>query len=63
MSLNLEPKAVFDWFYKLNQIPRCSGNEKRVSDFLVNFAKERNLEVIQDELYNVIIKKPAYKSK
>ena len=61
MSLNLEPKAVFDWFYKLNQIPRCSGNEKRVSDFLVNFAKERNLEVIQDELYNVIIKKPASK--
>lgn len=61
MSLNLEPKVVFDWFYKLNQIPRCSGDEKRVSDFLVNFAKERNLEVIQDELYNVIIKKPASK--
>ena len=36
MSLNLEPKAVFDWFYKLNQIPRCSGNEKRVSGFRGN---------------------------
>ncbi len=56
---NIEPKEVFHWFYELNQIPRCSGDEKRVSDFLVNFAKERNLEVYQDEIYNVIIKKPA----
>lgn len=58
---NIEPKKVFNWFYELNQIPRCSGDEKRVSDFLVNFAKERNLEVYQDEAYNVIIKKQASK--
>lgn len=56
---NIEPKKVFHWFYELNQIPRCSGDEKKVSDFLVNFARERNLEVYQDEMYNVIIKKPA----
>ena len=58
---NIEPKKVFKWFYELNQIPRCSGDEKRASDFLVNFAKERNLEVYQDEAYNVIIKKQASK--
>lgn len=57
----IEPKKVFNWFYELNQIPRCSGEEKAVSDFLVNFAKERNLEVYQDELFNVIIKKPGSK--
>lgn len=57
----IEPRKVFHWFYELNQIPRCSGNEKRISDFLVNFAKERNLEVYQDSIYNVIIKKPATK--
>lgn len=56
---NIEPKKVFHWFYELNQIPRCSGDEKGVSDFLVNFAKERNLEVYQDKAYNVIIKKPG----
>ncbi|WMM26343.1 aminoacyl-histidine dipeptidase [Tissierella sp. MB52-C2] len=56
---NIEPKKVFHWFYELNQIPRCSGNEKMVSDFLINFAKERNLEAYQDEMYNVIIKKAA----
>lgn len=55
----IEPRNVFTWFYKINQIPRCSGDEKAVSDFLVNFARERNLEVYQDDLYNVIIKKPG----
>lgn len=55
----LEPKKVFHWFYELNQHPRCSGEEKDVSDYLVNFAKERKLEVYQDEIYNVIIKKPG----
>jgi dipeptidase D len=58
---DIEPKAVFNWFYQLNQIPRCSGEEKEVSDFLVDFAKERDLEVYQDEIYNVIIKKPGTK--
>ncbi|SEN58653.1 aminoacyl-histidine dipeptidase [Peptostreptococcus russellii] len=57
----LEPKEVFQWFYELNQIPRSSGNEKEVSDFLVKFAKDRNLEVYQDEALNVIIKKPGTK--
>ena len=56
---DLEPKEVFGWFYKLNQIPRSSGKEKEVSDFLMNFAKERNLEAYQDEALNVIIKKPG----
>ncbi|HZJ83153.1 MAG TPA: aminoacyl-histidine dipeptidase [Clostridia bacterium] len=58
---NIEPKDVFLWFYQINQIPRCSGNEKAISDYLVEFAKERKLEVYQDELLNVIIKKPATK--
>lgn len=58
---NIEPKEVFAHFYELSRIPRESGNEKAVSDFLVNFAKERNLEVVQDEALNVIIRKEAFK--
>lgn len=50
---------VFRWFTEMNQIPRCSGNEQAVSDWLVGFARERGLEVIQDEAHNVIIKKPG----
>jgi dipeptidase D len=56
---NIEPEKVFHWFNELNQIPRCSGEERKVSDFLVNFANERKLEVFQDDALNVIIKKPA----
>lgn len=58
---NLEPKEVFSYFYDISQIPRESGNEKGISDFLVKFAKDRNLEVNQDEALNVVIKKPASK--
>lgn len=54
-----EPKLVFQFFEELSGIPRCSGDEKAVSDYLVNFAKVRNLEVIQDKALNVIIKKPG----
>ncbi len=56
---NIEPKKVFHWFYELNRIPRCSGNEKEISIFLVSFAREKNLEVYQDDMYNIIIKKEA----
>lgn len=58
---DLEPKDVFHWFYELNQIPRCSDNEKKVSDWLLNFAKERNLDAWQDEALNVVIHKKATK--
>ncbi len=56
---NLKPKAVFRYFAEMSEIPRGSGNEKAISDYLVNFAKNHNLEVIQDDALNVIIKKPA----
>ena len=52
-------EIVLKYFKELAQIPRESGNEKEVSDFLVKFAKERNLEVVQDEALNVIIRKDA----
>lgn len=55
----IEPKRVFYYFKEISEIPHCSGNERAISDYLVNFAREHDLEVIQDELLNVIIKKPA----
>jgi dipeptidase D len=57
----LEPNLVFHYFEEISNIPRGSGNEKGISDYLVKFAVEKNLEVIQDEALNVIIKKPATK--
>ncbi len=56
---DLQPSEVFKYFEKLSQIPRGSGNEKEVSDYLVSFAKERNLEYVQDSALNVVIRKKA----
>ena len=54
---NIESKEVFKWFEEISKIPRESGHEKEISDFLVAFAKERNFEVYRDLANNVIIKK------
>jgi len=53
----LSPKEVFNFFEELTTIPRTSGNEQQVSDYLVNFAKQRDLDVFRDKALNVIIKK------
>ena len=58
---NVEPKPVFKYFEDISQIPRGSGNERGISDFLVDFAKTRGLEVIQDDVLNIIIKKDGTK--
>lgn len=57
---------VLDWeipyhkhFEEMCHIPHGSFNEKRYSNYLVEFAKKHNLKYIQDEMYNVIIYKPA----
>ena len=54
-----EPEKLFHYFEDIAAIPRESRDEKAISDFLVAFANERGLSVYQDEVYNVIIKKPA----
>ena len=59
MLEELAPSPVFHYFEALTRIPRCSGNEKQVSDYLVDFAEQRKLEAFQDEALNVIIKKPG----
>ena len=56
---DLKPMEVFSFFEELTTIPRTSGDEKKVSGYLVDFAKERKLEVYQDKALNVIIKKPG----
>lgn len=58
---HLEPKEVFSYFKEITKIPRGSGNEREISDYLVNFAEKKGLKVIQDRAMNIIIKKPGTK--
>ncbi|WP_203292955.1 aminoacyl-histidine dipeptidase [Luteirhabdus pelagi] len=57
----LEPKAVWNKFADLNAVPRPSKKEEKVIAFMKNFGNSLNLETIEDEVGNVIIRKPATK--
>ena len=48
---------TIDYFKEISLIPRESGNEKRIADYIVEFAKKRNLKYQRDDYNNVIIKK------
>ncbi|MCR4855995.1 MAG: beta-Ala-His dipeptidase [Erysipelotrichaceae bacterium] len=49
------------WFNEISKIPHPSRHEKKLSDFIVEFAKKRGLKWKQDEVFNVIVEKPASK--
>ena len=51
----LEPQSVFNYFEDICSIPHGSGNTKRISDYLVSFAKEHGIRYMQDNLNNVIL--------
>ena len=56
---NLEPKGLWESFYSLTQIPRPSGKKEEVAAFFVQYGKNLGLETLQDEIGNVLIRKPA----
>ncbi len=58
---NLEPKALWNKFADLNAVPRPSKKEERVIEFMKNFGNSLGLETFEDDIRNVIIRKPATK--
>ena len=52
---NIEPYGVFRFFEEICGIPHGSSDTKKISDYLVKFAIDKNLRYIQDESNNVII--------
>ena len=53
---NKFPEKLFNFFEEISAIPRGSGNEKGIADYLEAFAKERNLEYKRDDADNLFIK-------
>ena len=49
---NLAPKAIWHNFYLLTQVPRPSGHLEKIQKFLLDWAKERNIEAFQDKAGN-----------
>lgn len=55
----LEPKALWNHFYSLTQVPRPSGKIEPVGTFLENYGKSLGLETLRDAIGNVLVRKPA----
>lgn len=57
----LEPNSLWKHFYAFTQIPRPSKHESKAIEYVKKFAESQDLEYIEDEIGNIIIKKPASK--
>jgi dipeptidase D len=57
--LELEPRSMWRHFVDLNTVPRPSKKEQRVIAFMKDFGDSLGLETLEDEVGNVIIRKPA----
>ncbi len=55
----LEPRRVFKYFEEISSIPRGTGNCSAISEYLVRFAREKELDYVQEKCGNVIIYVPA----
>jgi dipeptidase D len=55
----LNPKAVWEIFEQICNIPHPSKHEEKIIEFTLNFGKKLGLETVQDEVGNVLIRKPA----
>ncbi len=56
---SLDPKALWNNFYKLTRIPRPSKKEGKIIQFMKEFGESLGLETSVDEVGNVLIRKPA----
>ena len=54
-----EPQRVFAFFEEISAIPRGSGNESGVADYLESFAAQRGLACYRDANNNVLIRMDA----
>lgn len=55
----LEPKAIWENFYKLTQVPRPSNHEEQAREFMMNWAKENGIHAEMDEAGNILMRKEA----
>ncbi|MDR2292999.1 MAG: aminoacyl-histidine dipeptidase [Prevotellaceae bacterium] len=56
---DLEPNIVFKFFKQILNVPRPSKKEGKIIKYLLDFAKEYNLQAKTDKSGNVLISKPA----
>ncbi len=55
----IDYKKIFTYFEEISNVPRGSYHNEKISEYLVQFAKDHGFSYRVDDARNVIIKKPA----
>lgn len=55
----LELQPLWRFFQEICSIPHPSKYEKKLADHIKEFAKQRGLEILEDKVGNLVIRKPA----
>lgn len=56
---HLKPSSLWEIFEQICSIPHPSKHEQKISAWIQSWAQQQGLSVIEDEVGNLIIKKPA----
>lgn len=52
-------KEILRWFGEISKIPRCSKQEDKIVNYLIEWSKENGFEYKIDDVQNLVIKVPA----
>ncbi|TFG25105.1 MAG: aminoacyl-histidine dipeptidase [Promethearchaeota archaeon] len=53
------PSEFWEYFEQISRIPRCSGEEEQIRDFIIREAKSLNFNAKIDKVGNLVIKIPS----
>ena len=56
---NLKPESVWKYFKEISEIPRCSGNEKGIRNYILQEGRQAGLKADVDETGNVLLKRQS----
>lgn len=59
MLINHLSEKTLGYFYDICKVPRCSGNEKQIAQWLLQWAATKGFTAQQDEIGNVLICVPS----
>ncbi len=52
-------KEILRWFGEISKIPRCSKQEDKIVNYLIEWSKENGFEYKTDSVQNLVVKVPA----
>ncbi|MCL2413127.1 MAG: aminoacyl-histidine dipeptidase [Bacteroidales bacterium] len=57
----MKPEILWNYFFEILKIPHGSGNEAQLRNYIIDLAKQNNLEYSVDNVGNLLVRKPTTK--